>query len=59
MTVNQNGLKISPRGDVWEQVRHISLPYFNDFNCMISTNSGLIPANAYLSELEKIQNCNY
>ena len=35
--------KISLRGDISLQVRHIPLPLFNDF--MIPTNSGLIVEN--------------
>ena len=45
MTVNQNGLKISLRGDISLQVRHIPLPYFNDF--MVPTSAGLIAENAF------------
>ena len=40
MTMNQNRLKISLRGDNSLQVHHIPLPYFNDFT--IPTNSRLI-----------------
>ena len=43
MTENQNGIKISLRGDI--QVRHIPLPYFSDF--MIPTNSRLIAENVF------------
>ena len=35
--------KISLRGDISLQVRHIPLPHFNDF--MIPTNSGLLVEN--------------
>ena len=45
MTVNQNRLKISLRGDISLQVRHIPLPYFDDF--VIPTNSGLIAENGF------------
>ena len=47
MTVNQNRLKISLGGDISLQVRHIPLPYFNNF--MIPTNSRLIAENAFPS----------
>ena len=43
MTENQNGIKISLRGDI--QVCHIPLPYFSDF--MIPTNSRLIAENVF------------
>ena len=48
--------------DVWLQVCHIPrhpqpLPYFNDFDYMIPTNSRLIAAgNAYFWEHETIKN---
>ena len=45
MTVNQNRLKISLRGDISWQVCCIPLSYFND--SMIPTNSRLIAENTF------------